>query len=300
MVTNTTNESQSKESLSQKDKNGALCKISSSQSSQSSTSLSTTKSNEIIDSNDHENSNDTTTLNSVSIQMTKVDDTNNPDMKSGNGDDINSDKTNNDNSGNKEKCTLTNNLLFNSTSSASTYSICQFPYYSNQKYHHYNQNYPYDIKSPTVSTIYSIRNNNPSSSILTEKTETLLPIMKSSNVCNMNYATEKSLNSMLYLNKNNMNPLSDSCLYDNNNEISCIPIIVQKNSWSNTSPINNNDNNKNSNSTREFGSDAINSDDNHRTPYRESLLNDNEVRPPKQNIISWGCLPSPITEVSFI
>ncbi|CAH8560608.1 hypothetical protein MS3_00005657 [Schistosoma haematobium] len=300
MVTNTTNESQSKESLPQKDTNGALCKISSSQSSQSSTSLSTTKSNEIIDSNDHENSNDTTTLNSVSIQMAKVDDTNNPDMKSGNGDDINSDKTNNDNSGNKEKCTLTNNLLFNSTSSASTYSICQFPYYSNQKSHHYNQNYPYDIKSPTVSTIYSIRNNNPSSSILTEKTETLLPIMKSSNVCNMNYATEKSLSSVLYLNKNNMNPLSDSCLYDNNNEISCIPIIVQKNSWSNTSPINNNDNNKNSNSsnhsTREFGSDAINSNDNHRTLYRESLLNDNEVRPPKQNIISWGCLPSPITE----
>ncbi|CAH8565075.1 unnamed protein product [Schistosoma haematobium] len=300
MVTNTTNESQSKESLPQKDTNGALCKISSSRSSQSSTSLSTTKSNEIIDSNDHENSNDTTTLNSVSIQMAKVDDTNNPDMKSGNGDDINSDKTNNDNSGNKEKCTLTNNLLFNSTSSASTYSICQFPYYSNQKSHHYDQNYPYDIKSPTVSTIYSIRNNNPSSSILTEKTETLLPIMKSSNVCNMNYATEKSLSSVLYLNKNNMNPLSDSCLYDNNNEISCIPIIVQKNSWSNTSPINNNDNNKNSNSsnhsTREFGSDAINSNDNHRTLYRESLLNDNEVRPPKQNIISWGCLPSPITE----
>ncbi|VDP23948.1 unnamed protein product [Schistosoma margrebowiei] len=128
--------------------------------------------------------------------------------------------------------------------------------------------------------------------------------MKSSNVCNMNYATEKSLSSMLYLNKNNMNPLSDSCPYDNNTEISCIPIIVQKNSWSNTSPINSDDNNKNSNSsnhsTREFGSDAINSNDNHRSLYRESLLNDNEVRSPKQNIISWGCLPSPITEVSFI
>ncbi|CAI2728110.1 unnamed protein product [Schistosoma spindalis] len=304
MVTNTTNESQSKESLSQKDTNGPLSKISSSWSSQSSTSLSTTKSNEIIDSHDHENSNDTTTLNSVSIQMKKVDDTSNPDMKSNNCDDTNSDKTNNNNDGNKEKFTLTNNLLFNSTSSASTYSICQFPYYSNQKSLQYNQNYPYDLKSPIVSTIYSIRNNNPSNNILTENTKTLLPIMKSSNVCNKSYATEKSLSSMFYLSKNNMNSSSDCCPYDNNTEISCIPIIVQKNSWSNTSPINNNDKNKNGNSSnysiREVDSDAINSNDNHRTLYREPLLNDNEVRSPKQNIISWGFLPSPITEVSFI
>ncbi|XP_018651292.1 putative diaminopimelate epimerase DafE [Schistosoma mansoni] len=124
--------------------------------------------------------------------------------------------------------------------------------------------------------------------------------MKSSYLRNVDYATEKSPSSMFCLIKNNVNSLSDNrCSYDNNTEISRIPIIVQKNSWSNTSPINNNDKNNNNNSnysTHEVDSDVMNSNNNYRTLYRESLLNDNEVRSSKQNIISWGCLPSPITE----
>ncbi|CAH8544826.1 unnamed protein product [Schistosoma rodhaini] len=304
MATNKTNELQAKESLPHKDTNGELCKISSSWSSQSSTSLTTTNSNEFIDSHNHENSNDTTTLNPVSNQITNVDDTNNTDIENNNCDDNKSDKTNNNNNGNKEKSTLTNNLLFNSTSSASTYSICQFPYYLNQHSHQHNENYSYDLKAPTFSTVYSIKNNNPSSSILIDRNETLLPIMKSSYLRNVDYATEKSPSSMFCLIKNNVNPLSDNrCSYDNNSEISCIPIIVQKNSWSNTSPINNNDKNNNNNSNysiHEVDSDVMNSNNNYRTLHRESLLNGNEVRSSKQNIISWGCLPSPITEVSFI
>ncbi|CAH8499508.1 unnamed protein product [Schistosoma turkestanicum] len=296
LMTNGLNGIQFNESLTNRDTNKTPCLP-------SSVSLTTTtKSNEILDCHDHELSNHTTNLNSVNVEMTKSIDTNNPDLKNNNYDDIDNIKKNINNSGNKEQFALTNNLLTNSTSS--TNSICNYPYYSSQQSNQYKQYYPYDhLKALAVSSIYSMNNTIPSSHSFTEKTDVVLPTTEPSNLYNMDCATKKSASSMLYLNKNNVSSLNDCCCDSDTEEISCIPIIVQKNSWSNTSPINNNSNNhKNKdddndmNSNRQIDSEPINRNDKRSNLLRESLLHDDEVRSSKQNIMSWGFLPSPITE----
>ncbi|KAH8877745.1 diaminopimelate epimerase [Schistosoma japonicum] len=267
------NTMETEKSLPQENTDKTICKATSVSSS--------TTSNEIIDMHNDESLNDITNSNNVDIKTTKTDDT----RKTRH--DI-SNKNNVADTSTKEQLVMTNNLFHNSTSPESIYSSCRISHHSNQQPPQYNCHH--DFKAPTVESIYSTINESHRTSLFIDKSELSLPIKKLPKLRNTNYAIEKSSSNMINSNKNEVSSFDDKnyCYYSygNDNENSCIPITVHKDSWSNTSPINNNDD------IHELINDPIN----YRTAFRESLLSDNELKISKHSFLPWGCLPSPITE----
>nr|CAH8846899.1 unnamed protein product [Trichobilharzia regenti] len=233
----------------------------------------------------------------------------------------------------KEQVTVTNNHLSSTTLPSSTnYSITQFNSYP-QHYHRqtlYNSSNCQktgDSRNPTVKSNNCIAGSSSSSSSNSsgggggnsthaDKAEMTLPIDTVLYFRDKNYATEKELSNKISLYKNEEVPfrvMKDHDVvssYDEESSDSFIPIVIHKNCSTNTTPIDNssdgNSNNNNNgypkicpsrnitNNTTTVLTDVINSD---RISNRETIfLNDNEIRSSRQNLIPWGCLPSPITE----
>ncbi|KAK4471352.1 hypothetical protein MN116_004787 [Schistosoma mekongi] len=176
---------ESEKSLLQENTDKTVCKASSLSSS--------TTSNENIDMHNDENLNDITNSNNGDTKATKTDDTMRTRHDKSNKNDVAE-------TGTKKQFVMTNNLVHNSTSPESTYSSCQISHHSNQQPHQYNCHH--DFKAPTVESIYSTINENHRTSLLIDKGELSLPIMKLPKLRNTNYATEKLSSNIINSNKN--------------------------------------------------------------------------------------------------
>ncbi|CAH8846753.1 unnamed protein product [Trichobilharzia szidati] len=233
------------------------------------------------------------------------------------------------NEGNKkEQVTVTNNQLSSSTLPSSTnYSLCQFNPYP----HHYHRQTLYnsnndqktsDSRTQSVKSNNCIASSGSSSSNSSgghstthaDKAEMTSPIDTALYFRDKNYATEKEFSNKISLYKNKEVPFRvlkdhDVVSYDEESSDSFIPIVIHKNSSTSTTPVDNSSDSNNNNNTNGYPkiypsrnitnnttvmTDVINND---RISNRETIfLNDNEIRSSRQNLIPWGCLPSPITE----